>query len=206
MSKRSKSLPSLAKKFQSRTQNETRSSLDIIKDIGGIRLVFSDLCELQRCQQSLERHYAIWQKKDFISQPKADGYRSLHYIVIQDDVPIEVQLRTEAMDRWATWTHDLIYKNAELLQGLIGEEALDELRLYAAELAAYQNALEHGIARHPPKRPESLPILWEYASAANREIMREQGDLAPCIIRPCCARDAHTYIGHVAQQGTQHRG
>ena len=57
--------------------------------------------------------------KDYIKNPKENGYRSLHLVVeipvyLANEkvmVPVEIQIRTIAMDFWATLEHHLRYKN-----------------------------------------------------------------------------------------------
>ena len=61
----------------------------------------------------------ILQEKDYIRQEKENGYRSLHIIVGipvyhidgMDYYPVEIQMRTMAMDLWASMEHRICYKN-----------------------------------------------------------------------------------------------
>ena len=71
--------------------------------------------------------------KDYINNPKPNGYRSLHVIVRipvyfldkKELIPVEVQLRTIAMDFWASLEHDLKYKSVSEVQGI---DSYDELK------------------------------------------------------------------------------
>ena len=71
--------------------------------------------------------------KDYIANPKPNGYRSLHAIVRipvyfmdkKEMVPVEVQMRTIAMDFWASLEHSLKYKAVHEVQGI---DASDELK------------------------------------------------------------------------------
>ena len=71
--------------------------------------------------------------KDYIAEPKPNGYRSLHIIVRipvyfmdkKEMVPVEVQIRTIAMDFWASLEHGLKYKAVDTVQGI---DSFDELR------------------------------------------------------------------------------
>ncbi len=64
--------------------------------------------------------------KDYIASPKPNGYRSLHVIVRipvyfldkKEFISVEVQLRTIAMDFWASLEHDLKYKAVREVEGL----------------------------------------------------------------------------------------
>lgn len=91
-----------------------------VSDIAGIRVVCSFVQDIYRLADCFLRQDDIFliEKKDYIQKPKPNGYRSLHLIV---EVPIflenekrlvkaEVQLRTIAMDFWASLEHKLRYK------------------------------------------------------------------------------------------------
>ena len=62
---------------------------------------------------------SIMEIKDYIAEPKKNGYRSLHMIIRvpvyfmnkKQLVPVEIQIRTEAMDMWASLEHDIKYKS-----------------------------------------------------------------------------------------------
>ena len=76
---------------------------------------------------------AIVTVKDYIKNPKPNGYRSLHVIVRipvyfldkKEYIPVEVQLRTIAMDFWASLEHDLKYKAVSEVEGI---DSYDELK------------------------------------------------------------------------------
>ena len=80
-----------------------------------------NLLELLQKQDDLE----IVEIKDYINNPKLNGYRSLHVIVRipvyfldkKELIPVEVQLRTIAMDFWASLEHDLKYKSVSECRG-----------------------------------------------------------------------------------------
>lgn len=91
-----------------------------IKDIAGIRVVCSfidDIYMLADCLTSQD-DITLLECKDYIKNPKDNGYRSLHLIVevpifLQNEkrnMKVEVQLRTNAMEFWATLEHRLRYK------------------------------------------------------------------------------------------------
>ena len=81
-----------------------------------------NLLELLQRQDDL----TIVTVKDYIANPKPNGYRSLHVIVRipvyfldkKELIPVEVQLRTVAMDFWASLEHDLKYKAVRDLEGI----------------------------------------------------------------------------------------
>lgn len=91
-----------------------------IKDIAGVRVICSfpeDIYKLAECLLNQDDVKLI-EKKDYIINPKKSGYRSLHLIVevpifLQNgkkSINVEVQLRTIAMDFWASLEHKLRYK------------------------------------------------------------------------------------------------
>jgi putative GTP pyrophosphokinase len=96
----------------------------------------------------------LLEEKDYIKNPKKNGYRSLHLIV---SVPIflakekkmmkvEIQLRTIAMDFWASLEHQLLYKK----DAVFTEEMKNELFLcasMASQLDQKMDALRAGVFR-----------------------------------------------------------
>lgn len=114
-----------------------RSIEENIKDVAGVRVICSfpeDIYMLADCLLNQDDIKLI-EKKDYIKNPKKSGYRSLHLII---EVPIflknekkrmkvEVQLRTIAMDFWASLEHKLRYKkniNPEEAE-IIGKELIE---------------------------------------------------------------------------------
>jgi putative GTP pyrophosphokinase len=93
---------------------------DRIRDIAGVRVVCSFVSDVYTVAEMLTRQedVTLLQTKDYIAEPKPNGYRSLHLIVeipvfLSDRVaavPVEVQLRTVAMDFWASLEHKIHYK------------------------------------------------------------------------------------------------
>ena len=88
-----------------------------IMDIAGIRVVCPFISDVYYIAEFLLNQEEI-QIKDYIKDPKENGYRSLHLIVMvtvyfsdhKCNVPVEIQLRTIAMEFWATLEHQLRYK------------------------------------------------------------------------------------------------
>lgn len=93
---------------------------DFIYDIAGMRIVFPFVTDIYLLLERIGRHHGlrILQIKDYIMNPKSNGYRSLHVLlsvpVIFEErlcrVRVEVQMRTLAMDFWASLEHILLYK------------------------------------------------------------------------------------------------
>ena len=140
---RLKSVPSIIEKLNRKGLELSAESIEKnLNDVAGIRVICSfpeDIYILaeELCTQDDIRLIA---RKDYIKNPKPNGYRSLHLIV---EIPIflmpekkfmrvEVQFRTIAMDFWASLEHKLKYKK-DLKQDV--EQISEELRECAEEIS-----------------------------------------------------------------------
>lgn len=112
---------------------QTDQVRETITDIAGVRVICSFVSDVYKVFELLTAHsdVTVYQVKDYIEHPKPNGYRSLHLLL---EVPVflssgpvqtivEVQIRTIAMDFWASLEHKIYYKYdsevpAHLLQGL----------------------------------------------------------------------------------------
>jgi len=84
-----------------------------IRDIAGVRLIVPDLPAVRAVEELVRKHYGnrIIRFKDFLgTHYRGDGYRSVHFVIIQAEKPVEIQIRTEAQNHWARWEHHLVYK------------------------------------------------------------------------------------------------
>ena len=118
---RLKSTESIIKKLVRRNFPLTVDSIEAnLNDIAGVRVVCSFLEDIYSLADCLlqQDDVKLIQVKDYIKNPKPNGYRSLHLIIeipifLKDekkDMRVEVQLRTIAMDFWASLDHKLSYK------------------------------------------------------------------------------------------------
>ena len=146
---RLKSPESIFKKVQRKGIDFSLESIkENIKDIAGMRITcsfISDIYELSR-MIAKQKDIRIIEYKDYIKNPKPNGYQSLHMIV---EIPIfmsdreeltlvEVQIRTIAMDFWASLEHKIYYKyNKEIPQKM-----LDELKATADMAAGLDRKME----------------------------------------------------------------
>lgn len=120
-----------------------------IKDIAGLRITCSFISDIYVVSEMLQRQddLKVLQVKDYIQHPKANGYRSLHLLVevpvfmsdTREHVCVEIQIRTIAMDFWASLEHKIFYKYSQS----VPQSLLNELKA-AAESA---NALDHQMER-----------------------------------------------------------
>lgn len=122
MERRVKEMNSLIKKLH-------RKQLDIsaeiarehILDIAGIRVVCNYLEDIYVIEKMLlkQEDVKLLKRKDYIKNPKDNGYRSLHIVVSipvflsnkVEKLPVEIQIRTIGMDMWASLEHKIRYKN-----------------------------------------------------------------------------------------------
>ena len=118
---RMKSPESIANKLQSRNLPLTIESIEEnLNDVAGVRVICGFPGDIYRLAEAFLRQddVKLIEKKDYIENPKRNGYRSLHLIVtvpiyLHDEkrlMRVEVQFRTIAMDWWASLEHQIRYK------------------------------------------------------------------------------------------------
>ena len=91
-----------------------------LKDVAGMRIICNYKNDVYTIADVLKRHLdlSVVEEKDYIATPKENGYRSYHLVLTvpvyfsnaTETVPIEIQIRTIAMDFWASLEHKLRYK------------------------------------------------------------------------------------------------
>ncbi len=154
---RIKTEESLIRKVQKRNIPVNIASIEEnITDIAGVRVICSFPEDIYLLADCLLRQddITLLQRKDYIKNPKPSGYRSLHLIVevpifLQNEtrlMKVEVQLRTIAMDFWASLEHKLRYKKdlpADLQAQLAAE--LHECALISADLDSRMESIKHRI-------------------------------------------------------------
>lgn len=131
---RIKSPESIVKKLKRHGHESTiENMVNYINDIAGIRIICSFTSDIYRIAEMIreQKDIKVIGTKDYITYPKASGYRSYHMIVtvpvyLSDrivDAKVEVQIRTVAMDFWASLEHKIHYK----LEGDAPEHIKSEL-------------------------------------------------------------------------------
>lgn len=143
---RLKSAKSILGKLQKKEYPLTlNAACNNIYDIAGIRVVCPYIKDVYLIRDRIlaQDDIVIMKIKDYIAEPKPNGYRSVHMLIRvpvyfmnkKQMVPVELQIRTQAMDLWASLEHDIKYKS--LYQGNttdFGEELKECSRLiYEAE-------------------------------------------------------------------------
>ncbi len=121
MKSRLKSVRSIQNKLETRRLPVSIASMDEnLNDIAGVRVICSFTEDVYTIADALlnQDDIVLVERKDYIKNPKPNGYRSLHLIVTvpiffekeKHLVKVEIQLRTIAMDSWASLEHQLRYK------------------------------------------------------------------------------------------------
>lgn len=124
---RIKTAESIVKKLKRNHYESTiENMVNHVNDIAGIRLVCSFTSDIYRLAEMIGRQndLTVVSVKDYIKNPKDSGYKSYHMLVtvpifLTDrviDTKVEIQIRTIAMDFWASLDHQLKYKK-ELVDG-----------------------------------------------------------------------------------------
>lgn len=114
---RIKTIDSITEKLTSKELAVTEdNAIEHLSDIIGVRLVVHFISDIYRVRNMIvdSGKLQIIREKDYVKQPKPSGYRSYHIVleVPMNDVTVraEIQLRTVAMDCWASLEHQIRYK------------------------------------------------------------------------------------------------
>ena len=141
---RVKSLDSIIRKLEKLGLPITiESAAENLQDIAGVRVVCSFVDDIYRIEECFlaQEDVTLIKRKDYIKNPKPSGYRSLHLIIKtpvytengKKDMFVEIQMRTIAMDFWASLEHKLRYKKD--INPRTAEQLAEELVSCAEESA-----------------------------------------------------------------------
>ncbi|WP_125545078.1 GTP pyrophosphokinase [Levilactobacillus lindianensis] len=127
---------------------------DEMHDIAGIRVIVRFEDDIVAMERRLEKQpdIRILKRKDYVNKPKANGYRSLHLILAVpvflnagvEAVTVEVQIRTIAMNFWASLEHELNYKKNVAHQDELRQELVAKAQL-VHQLDQDMNAIKNQI-------------------------------------------------------------
>lgn len=163
VSSRVKSADSLVDKVVRKGIEPTFESIRTnITDVAGVRVTTSFAKDAYRLFDLLTRQddITVREVKDYIAEPKTNGYKSLHVIVEvpvflstgRVEVAVEVQFRTIAMDFWASLEHKIYYKyDGDVPEGMLAElkDAADSAALLDGRMERLHEQLHghgHGAA------------------------------------------------------------
>lgn len=130
---RIKSPESIANKLQKKNLPVTFDSMtNNLNDIAGVRVICPYISDIYTIKDILLKQpdITLIEEKDYIANPKESGYRSMHIVIevpvylseTQHNVKVEIQLRTIAMDFWASLEHQLRYKTTSKVPDSIRRE------------------------------------------------------------------------------------
>lgn len=147
---RIKTIPSMMEKLRRKHYDVNMSSaVAHLSDIAGIRVVCSYMEDVYTVARLLtsQDDVKVLSVRDYIRNPKPNGYRSLHLILqipvfLQQgrvNVPVEVQLRTIAMDFWASLEHSMRYK----ARGEVPNDITRELLEASEDVAALDKRMQN---------------------------------------------------------------
>lgn len=131
---RIKTSESIVKKLKKKGYESTiENMVEYVDDIAGIRIICSFTSDIYHIAEMLvnQNDIKVLEVKDYIKSPKQSGYKSYHMLVtvpifLSDkkiDAKVEIQIRTVAMDFWASLEHKIHYK----FEGNAPEHIQDEL-------------------------------------------------------------------------------
>lgn len=130
---RIKSPDSIAKKLEKKGLSVNfKTMTENLQDIAGVRVICPYISDIYNVKDILLKQpdIKLVEQKDYIENPKPSGYRSLHLVVeipvylsqTEHKVKVEIQLRTIAMDFWASLEHELKYKNEQKIPDSVRRE------------------------------------------------------------------------------------
>jgi ppGpp synthetase/RelA/SpoT-type nucleotidyltranferase len=135
VAQRLKKFPTVANKLL----REPGMKLSRMADIGGVRAVLPSQHAAYRVTGRLRRNWTITRVRDYVAEPKSDGYRALHLINRNRGRLIEIQLRTPSQDQWANTVETFSRTIAPGLKFGAGPEMLRDYFLAVGELFAQQD-------------------------------------------------------------------
>jgi putative GTP pyrophosphokinase len=147
---RIKSAKSISKKLQKNGYEVTIENMrEYVQDICGVRLICSFVPDIYRLAEMIGQQTDLKVNiiKDYIKNPKESGYKSYHMIVEvpvfssrgEVDVKVEIQIRTIAMDFWASLEHKIAYK----FEGHAPVYITDELKECAGMISDLDDKMLH---------------------------------------------------------------
>lgn len=147
---RTKSPDSILKKLLAKEcEISLKSIQENLNDVAGIRVIcpfIDDIYEVAN-MLTMQDDITVIKTKDYIQNPKSNGYRSLHLILEvpvflsdrKQGMKVEVQIRTIAMDFWASLDHQLRYKKSLKNAEKISEELKECADIISATDQKMQN-------------------------------------------------------------------
>ena len=154
---RIKTPESIVKKLKKNGYESTiNNMIRYVNDIAGIRVICSFASDIYQIAEMIsnQRDIKVISVKDYIVNPKASGYKSYHMLVSVpvylsdriEDTKVEIQIRTVAMDFWASLEHKIHYKFEGNAPEHIKEELVECAQMVAdldARMLALNEEIQH---------------------------------------------------------------
>ena len=161
MQYRIKSKQSIEEKLIRKGEEPTlENAKDLLQDIAGIRIVCYFVGDIKNLIDMLKKQSDLIfiRERDYITNPKASGYKSYHMVLGvpvyriegMQYYPVEIQFRTLSMDLWASMEHRICYK------GETPEETAEAFQYYSEELSQMERNMKHlldEIRKDNPQEP-----------------------------------------------------
>lgn len=127
--KRLKTVESITQKLERKKKSAEKGLEEVIHDLAGVRIICFDTeqIDLIAKRMSEAKHFQVLKVKDYVRNPKQNGYQSYHMILEVDGKKVELQIRTILMDAWSSLDSILVYKKADP----ISEEMKADIQKYA---------------------------------------------------------------------------
>ena len=146
---RIKTSESIVKKLKKKGYESTiENMVEYVDDIAGIRIICSFTSDIYHIAEMLatQNDIKVLEIKDYIKNPKASGYKSYHMLItvpifLSDkriEAKVEIQIRTVAMDFWASLEHKIHYK----FEGNAPSHIQDELMECAHMVSDLDNKMQ----------------------------------------------------------------
>lgn len=150
MKSRIKSLDRIIEKLNKKKQEISVDNIPrYVSDVVGIRIVCSFIKDVYTIADIIRStgEFVLKSEKDYIEEPKESGYRSYHMIVLvpihlenrTEYIPVEIQIRTVAMDCWASLDHKLRYR----YPGNLPQSSEDEIMEIANDMLMIDKKMQH---------------------------------------------------------------
>ena len=145
------------KLFRKKLPKTAEAAQMYLNDIAGLRVIVGFIDDVYQIAEALKKQedINILSERDYIKNPKPNGYRSYHLVVnlpvrtteSSKRVNAEIQLRTIAMDFWASLEHEMKYKKHIQNQDLICSElkrCADEMASADVDMQAIRDMIAKG--------------------------------------------------------------
>ncbi|MEE3379850.1 MAG: GTP pyrophosphokinase family protein [Lachnospiraceae bacterium] len=175
--KRIKTPESIVKKLKRYGYESTLENMSkYVNDVAGVRIVCSFTSDIYRLADMIRAQddITVLSIKDYIKNPKESGYKSYHMIVtipifLSDrvvDTKVEIQIRTIAMDFWASLEHKIYYKFEGNAPEYISRD-LRECSSIVSMLDAKMLSLNEAIMEAKKEQGDPRPESWDRNAQAH---------------------------------------